>query len=148
MNNVAFTEAMIWVFGFVALVAWLIHTAEKDMAKKKEAAKESNDASHAEEQSGKDEHKNEPNGEGHLGAIVISLVGLVFSIVMHISYKSDYESLLGKFKKGDDIYCYSSSFDSKWEKVNKSDGWYLEEETLKHKDKGLKFGIYRCKESF
>ena len=144
MNNLLLTEIMMWLFGLVALISWVIYTAEKDIAKKKEAARASNDAADANESL---ETKKEESGK-HLGTLIISLIGLVFSIVMYISEKSDYNALLTKFKKGDDIYCYSSTTDSKWEKVNKSDGWYLEEDTLKHKDKGLKFGIHRCRESF
>ena len=144
MNNLLLTEIMMWLFGLVALISWVIYTAEKDIAKKKEAARASNDAADANESL---ETKKEESGK-HLGTLIISLIGLVFSIVMYISEKSDYNALLTKFKKGDDIYCYSSTSDSKWEKVNKSDGWYLEEDTLKHKDKGLKFGIHRCRESF
>ena len=144
MNNLLLTEIMMWLFGLVALISWVIYTAEKDIAKKKEAARASNDAADANESL---ETKKEESGK-NLGTLIISLIGLVFSIVMYISEKSDYNALLTKFKKGDDIYCYSSTTDSKWEKVNKSDGWYLEEDTLKHKDKGLKFGIHRCRESF
>lgn len=144
MNNLAFTEVMIWVFGFVVLITWVIYAAEKDRAKKKETARASNDAADTNESSGT---KKEDSGK-HLGTLIISLIGLVFSIVMYLLEKSDYNALLTKFKKGDDIYCYSSTTDSKWEKVNRNDGWYLEEDTLKHKDKGLKFGIHRCKESF
>ena len=144
MNNLLLTEIMMWLFGLVALISWVIYTAEKDIAKKKEAARASNDAADANESL---ETKKEESGK-HLGTLIISLIGLVFSIVMYISEKSDYNALLTKFKKGDDIYCYSSTTDSKWEKVNRNDGWYLEEDTLKHKDKGLKFGIHRCKESF
>ncbi|MDD3467012.1 MAG: hypothetical protein PHE67_07670 [Campylobacterales bacterium] len=123
MSAIIFTKIMIWVFGFVALVAWMSYIGEKGTARKQESGK-------------------------YLGTVIISLAAVVFSIVMHLSYKSDYESLVERFKKGDDIYCYSSSFDSKWEKVNKSGGWYLEDDVLKHKEKGLKFGINRCRESF
>lgn len=144
MNNLAFTEVMIWVFGFVVLITWVIYAAEKDQAKKKEAARALNNTADANETL---ETKKEESGK-HLGTLIISLIGLVFSIVMYLLEKSDYNALLTKFKKGDDIYCYSSTTDSKWEKVNKNDGWYLEEETLKHKEKGLKIGIHRCKESF
>ena len=144
MNDLLLSEIMIVLFGVIALVTWVIYAAEKDQAKKKEAARALNNTADANETL---ETKKEESGK-HLGTLIISLIGLVFSIVMYISEKSDYNALLTKFKKGDDIYCYSSTTDSKWEKVNKSDGWYLEEDTLKHKDKGLKFGIHRCRESF
>ena len=144
MNDLLLSEIMIWVFGFATFAAWVFYAAEKDQVKKKEAARASNDTANTNESA---ETKKEESGK-HLGTLIISLIGLVFSIVMYLSEKSDYNALLTKFKKGDDIYCYSSTTDSKWEKVNKSDGWYLEEDTLKHKDKGLKFGIHRCRESF
>ena len=143
MNDLLLSEIMIWVFGFATFAAWVFYAAEKDQAKKKEAARELNNSSDGEVKPIEDQDK-----DTGLGTLIISLIGLVFSIVMYLSEKSDYNALLTKFKKGDDIYCYSSTTDSKWEKVNKSDGWYLEEDTLKHKDKGLKFGIHRCKDSF
>ena len=105
MNNLLLTEIMMWLFGLVALISWVIYTAEKDIAKKKEAARASNDAADANESL---ETKKEESGK-HLGTLIISLIGLVFSIVMYISEKSDYNALLTKFKKGDDIYCYSST---------------------------------------
>ena len=143
MNDLLLSEIMIWVFGFATFVAWMFYATEKDQAKKKEAARELNNSSDGEVQPIEDKDK-----DTGLGTLIISLIGLVFSIAMYLSEKSDYNTLLAKFKKGDDIYCYSSTTDSKWEKVNRNDGWYLEEDTLKHKDKGLKFGIHRCKESF
>ena len=144
MNDLLLSEIMIVLFGVIALVTWVIYAAEKDQVKKKEAARALNDTADTNESL---ETKKEDSGK-HLGTLIISLIGLVFSIVMYLLEKSDYNALLAKFKKGDDIYCYSSTTDSKWEKVNRNDGWYLEEDTLKHKDKGLKFGIHRCKESF
>lgn len=143
MNDLLLSEIMIWVFGFATFAAWVFYAAEKDQAKKKEAARELNNSSSGEVWPIEDKDK-----DTGLGTLIISFIGLVFSIVMYLSEKSDYNALLAKFKKGDDIYCYSSTTDSKWEKVNKNDGWYLEEDTLKHKDKGLKFGIHRCKDSF
>jgi hypothetical protein len=127
MNNESLGLVMISVFGITTLFAWIIHLGFKGINKHKQDDKK---------------------GSGDMRGVYISLLALVVSIGLYLSAKIDNDALITKFQKGEDIYCYSNSFDSKWERVNKSDGWYLEEETLKHKDKGLKFGIYRCKESF
>lgn len=126
MNNEALSEIMMWVFGFTAFFSWAIHAAEKNIKKYREDKKE----------------------DSGLGAFYASLFGLVAGIGFYISAKSDNNALKERFKKGQDIYCYESLTNAQWLKVNRNDGWYLEEDTLKHREKGLKVGIFRCKESF
>jgi hypothetical protein len=127
MNNESLSIAMIIVFGITTLLSLFTHLAFKDINKRR--------------------GNSEKEDEG-AGGLYLSLLGFVAGIGFYISAKSDNNSIIERFNKGEDIYCYSSSFDSKWEKVNKSDGWYLEEDILKHREQGLKISIHRCKESF
>ncbi len=126
MNGVAFSETMIWIFSFTTLFAWLIHIATKNIKQK-----------------GYDK-----KAQGGLGGFYFSMFALVASIGMYWSAKSDNDALVDRFQKGNDIYCYESLTDAKWIKVNKHEGWYLEDETLKNREKGLKVGVFRCKEGF
>ena len=77
MNDLLLSEIMIWVFGFATFAAWMFYAAEKDQAKKKEAARELNNSSSGEVWPIEDKDK-----DTVLGTLIISLIGLVFSIVM------------------------------------------------------------------
>lgn len=126
MNNESFGLVLVAIFSTTTLFSWVLHMAIKEASKRRE-----------------DEKAN-----GAPGGLYISLFALIVSIGFYLSGKSDNDAIKDRFKKGEDIYCYESLSNAHWQKVNKSDGWYLDEDILKHKNQGLKIGIHRCKDSF
>lgn len=126
MNNESLGLVMVVIFSITTMFSWVLHMAVKEANKRRGDKKE----------------------DGGAGGLYISIFALIVSIGMYLSAKSDNDAIRDRFKKGEDIYCYESLANAHWQMVNRKDGWYLDDDILKHRERGLKIGIHRCKESF
>ena len=126
MNEVGIQILVVWITGLVSFGSFATYLVLRDNDKKKET--------------------NERSGAFWMMIVMGAL--LLYSSISYSNTEKKKEELIVKFKKGREIYCYSGSFDYKWEKVSKQDGWYFEDEHFKHKDRGFSIDIYRCKQSF
>ena len=126
MNEVGIQILVVWITGLVSFGSFATYLVLRDNDKKKET--------------------NERSGAFWMMIVMGAL--FLYSSISYSNTEKKKEELIVKFKKGREIYCYSGSFDSKWEKVSKQEGWYFEDEHFKHKERGFSIDAYRCKESF
>jgi hypothetical protein len=81
------------------------------------------------------------------GIFITGLIGVALSLYLYVKDNNAKNELISTFKLSQDLYCHPSQ-EAKSIKVNRGDGWYLEDDILKNKTLGYVIYIESCSKEF